>query len=180
MAKNLLSLQTRLDQAAERTPRQIAVEESRGASISYGDLAILSDRLRDRLVAMGVRRGDRVGIVLYKSIDSVAAIYGVLKVGAAYVPVDPAAPAARNGFLLSNCRVRIVIVEATLAEALRVGIAAHGEVPTMLELDGTSGSDALCSALDHADQKAPASVMATDLPSGDQLAYILYTSGSTG
>jgi hypothetical protein len=52
-----------------------------------------------------VRPGDRVGIYLRKSIDAVAAIYGILKAGAAYVPVDPGAPPARNAYILHNCAV---------------------------------------------------------------------------
>ena len=72
----------------------------------------MSDRLRDRLRAMGVRPGDRVGIYLRKSIDAVAAIFGILKAGAAYVPVDPGAPAARGAFILNNCQVNVVVIES--------------------------------------------------------------------
>src|SRR5262245_52031664 len=92
--------------AGQQFPDRIAVIEPGYGTISYRELAALSDRLRDRLHAVGVRPGDRVGIYMRKSIDAVAAIYGVLKVGAAYVPVDPGAPPARNAYILQNCQVK--------------------------------------------------------------------------
>jgi len=97
-----------LIEAARRWPEQTAVVEPGAGSISYARLDHLSDRVRDRLHAMGVRRGDRVGLYLRKSIDTVAAIYGVLKAGAAYVPVDPGAPASRDDLLVRQRLVRKV------------------------------------------------------------------------
>ncbi len=55
---------------------------------------------------------------LHKSVDSVAAVFGILKCGAAYVPVDPTAPASRNGFIFHDCSVSAVIAEESLAQAL--------------------------------------------------------------
>src|SRR5437667_225384 len=75
-------------------------------AITYRDLASLSERVRDRLRRLGVREGDRVGLYMRKSIDGVAAIFGILRAGAAYVPVDPGAPPARNAFILNDCSVR--------------------------------------------------------------------------
>src|SRR5688572_10921586 len=91
-----LALHDLFTKSAVRDPQQTAVVEPGEGSISYGELASLSDRVRDRLHALGVRPGDRVGIYMRKSIDAVAAICGILKTGAAYVPVDPGAPAQRN------------------------------------------------------------------------------------
>jgi acyl-CoA synthetase (AMP-forming)/AMP-acid ligase II len=54
-----------------------------------------------------------VGIYLPKSIDSVASIFGILKAGAAYVPVDPTAPVARNAYIVGNCSVSAVVMEVT-------------------------------------------------------------------
>ncbi|MEX2114918.1 MAG: AMP-binding protein, partial [Pirellulales bacterium] len=94
------------DQAALR-PQHVAVEDpASGGAISYAELTRASDRLRDRLIHWGVRRGDRVGIYLTKSIDAVATIFGILKTGAAYVPVDPHAPASRNAYVFGNCAVK--------------------------------------------------------------------------
>src|SRR5688572_4387120 len=100
-----------LDRSAQNHPQHIAVEEDEGGAITYENLDALSNDLRDRLHHLGVRPGDRVGIYLRKSIDAVAAIFGVLKAGAAYVPVDPGAPAARNAYILKDCSVKAVVVE---------------------------------------------------------------------
>src|SRR5687768_8213008 len=117
--------------AAQRWPDQVAVVDPGYAAISYAELATLTDRVRDRLAALGVRRGDRVGIYMRKSIDAVAAIYGILKAGAAYVPVCPTAPASRNAYILENCEVRAVLVESQFESKLRAELAALGASPAL-------------------------------------------------
>ena len=67
-----MSLHDVLSRSAAVHPERVAVREPAGASLTYRQLDELSDRLRDRLVALGVGRGDRVGIHLRKSIDAVA------------------------------------------------------------------------------------------------------------
>ena len=89
---NQKTLQQLLVLSAQKFPDRIAVEETENGAITYHDLNQLSDRLRERLIYLGVCPGDRVGIYLRKSIDSVASIFGILKAGAAYVPVDPGLP----------------------------------------------------------------------------------------
>ncbi len=79
--------------------------------------------------------GDRVGVYLRKSIDTVASLYGVLKAGAAYVPVDPGAPPARNAFILSNCEVRVAVTQESFVERLRPELAALGSQATLFCLD---------------------------------------------
>src|ERR1044071_3719678 len=99
-----------LEYGVREFPNHTAVEEPGKGSITYSDLNALADQLCRRLLRLGVRRGDRVGIYLHKSIDAVASIMGILKTGAAYVPVDPLAPASRNAFIFNNCAVKTVIV----------------------------------------------------------------------
>ena len=107
-----------LDVSASRFPDNIAVEEAETGSMSYAELAGLSDRLRDRLRETGVGLGDRVGICVRKSGDAIASIFGIMKAGAAYVPTDPTAPASRNAYIFHNCAVKVVIVESRLADRL--------------------------------------------------------------
>jgi amino acid adenylation domain-containing protein len=163
--------------AAVRYPERTAVVEPGGASISYRELDRLSDRLRDRLTALGVAPGDRIGFYLRKSIDGVAAMYGILKSGAAYVPVDPGAPAARNAYIMHNCAVKVALVEAELEERFRAELAALGAKPHLIVLPRIGGGAGLSAALDR-EPSAPA--VRTALPGSDSVAYILYTSGSTG
>ena len=63
--------------------------------------------------------------------------FGIMKAGAAYVPVDPTAPASRNAFIFCNCAVTAVIVEARLAEGLRQEFNQGGSAPELIVLDGS-------------------------------------------
>ena len=170
-----------LDRNACAQPQHDAVVEPGQSAISYDGLRLLSDRVRDRLVHLGVRRGDRVGIYLRKSIDSVAAIFGILKCGAAYVPVDPFAPPARNAYILDDCAVKTAIIERRVGEKLRSEISQlGGNIQHPIILDDVGGGRFLNEALEREQHKEPAPVVETLLTSPEDLAYILYTSGSTG
>src|SRR4051812_13664082 len=81
-----------LDQAALRRPDHAAVEDEQGRTMTYRALARAADRLATRLARWGVGRGDRVGLFLPKGLEAVAAIHGIHRAGAAYVPVDASAP----------------------------------------------------------------------------------------
>ncbi len=157
-----------------------AVEEPGEGAISYRELDELSDRLRDRLCDLGVRPGDRVGLCLRKSIDAVVALFGALKAGAAYVPVDLNAPIERNAYILADCSVRVVVLEARFADGLRMAFQAAGEVPQLIVLPQAGGAHGVRQALELAQDSAPAPVAVTTARTPDDLAYILYTSGSTG
>jgi len=165
--------------SAQQYPNRAAVEETEDRAITYHDLNQLSDQLRDRLTQLGVRPGDRVGIYLRKSIDSVASIFGILKAGAAYVPVDPGAPPARNAYIFSDCTVKAVIIENQFVEKFRAEFASPNELPTLITLDGIGGGDCLKSALEQVDSDRSTPPASFEL-SPDHLSYILYTSGSTG
>lgn len=168
-------LQDYLVDSAQRAPQHTAVVDPGHGEISYAELDALSDALRDRLAALGVRAGDRVGLCLRKSIDAVATIYGALKAGAAYVPVDAGAPAARCAYILHNCQVRVVVVDAAVAPALQAELAQLDAAPSLLVVDRKSGG--LSAALQALGAAAPVATVQAD---ADDLAYILYTSGSTG
>jgi amino acid adenylation domain-containing protein len=173
-------LHQNLAAATMRYPGRTAVIEPGHGEITFAQLSSLSDRLRDRLIRLGVRPGDRVGIYMRKSVDAVASIYGILKAGAAYVPVDPTAPAERNAYIMHNCAVTAAIIEKRLLDRFNGEFGKLGVPPSFLVLDSIGAGDGLRSALDKADVEAPAFVVATAKPSPDSLAYILYTSGSTG
>ena len=166
-----------LDKAAREVPNAIAVEDERGLTLTYRELDRAADRLAARLARWGVGRGDRVGVFLPKSLEAVAAIHGILRTGAAYVPVDPTAPAVRGAGILSDCAVRAVVASGDLAASLRECWPGVAPLPRMVVVgEGSESCDAPWDA-----------VMADDAPSparpryrADDLAYILSTSGSTG
>ncbi len=169
--------------AAERFPDRIAVRDELGA-LRYAELERQSNRLAYTLRESGVLRGDRVGLFLNKSLDAIVGIYGILKAGAAYVPLDPFAPAARLAYILRDCGVRCLVtqrekgrevtqlvVSGAPVETLVVSNAAAREVAEPLEGIRYVGTETLDAAPEHW----------PGAPGIDQdLAYILYTSGSTG
>ena len=171
------SLAGLLEHSAQAFPDKVAVTIPGGRSVTYAELSTLSDRLRDRLVHMGVGRGDRVGLRLHKSIESVATIFGALKAGAAYVPVDAESPAARAAYILKDCDVKVVVTERDLEPEL-VG-ALGSAAPRMLVLDAQA-SCPMEELLDQLQRSDPAPPVASISTSAEDIAYILYTSGSTG
>jgi amino acid adenylation domain-containing protein len=174
------TLHALLDRAVERHSDRTAVAAPDGSAISYGELARLSDRVRDRLLQDGVRPGDRVGVYMHKSIDSVASIFGILKAGGVYVPVDPEAPPKRCAFTMHDCSVKAVLTESRLEEALRDELLRLGAVPRLYVMPERPAALALDAMLDAENARERAAVSSTVYPSPDDLAYILYTSGSTG
>ncbi len=166
--------------AATRYPDRPAANEPGERPVTYRELDFLSDRMRDRLCALGVTPGDRVGVYLRKSVDALAVLYGALKAGAAYVPVDPGAPASRNAYILADCAVRVAVTERSFLGPLQTELHALGASPVLLCLGDVGSGRPLAQALDQADAEGRAPQRDSVFPSGDQLAYILYTSGSTG
>src|SRR5262245_15442313 len=96
-----------LAEAAARHPRRPAVASERCA-LTYAELDQLSNQLARALLRLGVMPGDRVGILAPKSAAAAVAVYGALKAGACYVPLDPKAPADRISFLTKDSGINVV------------------------------------------------------------------------
>ncbi|WP_086783175.1 non-ribosomal peptide synthetase, partial [Crossiella equi] len=97
-----------------RDPDAIAVRH-RGESLTYGELNARANRLAHALHERGVRPGDLVGVCLERGADLVTALLGVLKAGAGYLPLDPAAPRDRLAYLVEDAAVDVVIGDRGLA-----------------------------------------------------------------
>jgi amino acid adenylation domain-containing protein len=176
-----LGLHDVLDEPVRLRRDDPAVVEGSGAGqITYGQLGGISDRVRDRLAAFGVASGDRVGVYMHKSADAVAAIFGILKTGGAYVPADPSAPASRAAYIHHDCAVRAVLVERPLLPAYQEEFERLGPLPKLIVLDDVGGARHLEEALDRLDEHSRAPGVETARVDPGDLAYILYTSGSTG
>src|SRR5437762_7529714 len=91
-----------LTDAAAAAPDQEAVRCA-GEAITYGRLDRASNGLARALIGAGVHPGDRVGVFLPKSIETISSVYGIMKAGAAYVPMDPQAPVGRAALVASDC-----------------------------------------------------------------------------
>src|SRR6266545_3608708 len=103
--------------SAQRDPERPAVVMD-GRRLSYAELESASSRFARSLAAHGVRRGDRVALWLPRSIEAVVALYGVMKAGAAYVPVDPGAPPLRLALIARDCAVAGLVTVSERARAL--------------------------------------------------------------
>lgn len=154
-----------LNEGVRRNPRGTAVREA-GRDISYGELDQLTNRLARALLERGVGAAHRVGVWMPKSISAIAAMQAVLRVGAAYVPVDPLSPTARARQILSDSDVTACVADHERAAALSDG----GDIRTLVLGEGAT-------ALGEGVSGAPLPGVPA---SSDSLAYILYTSGSTG
>lgn len=142
---------------AGRRPEAIAVEDSTGHR-SYAQLVARGRRIAGGLARAGVRPGDRVGLLLPRSLALVEAIVGTLLAGAVYVPLDPQDPPARRDGLLRAIGARLVVSD---------GVSDEVEVEP-------------CPA--HSLERLAAGPALDRLPSagGDDPAYVMFTSGSTG
>jgi len=167
-----------IDRAVERFPEREAVCFP-PHSLHYTDLVRQANGLARLLIAEGVRRGDRVGIYMDKSLESVVALYGIMKAGAAYVPLDPFAPLARLTYVIRDCGIRHLITKKEKLPRLRQITAETTSLRCLIGLEPVADLSLCCIGWDeiHAlSSDAPPDVNVIE----QDLAYILYTSGSTG
>ncbi|HEU4882195.1 MAG TPA: amino acid adenylation domain-containing protein [Longimicrobium sp.] len=127
-----------------------------GARLTYAELNAAANRLARRLRAAGVGPEARVGVMLERSAELVVALLAVLKAGGAYLPLDPALPAARRAALAADAGAAVLVTREPALE----GFA--GTIVSPAEAEGEDGSD-----------------LALDIHPA-ALAYVIYTSGSTG
>ena len=172
-------LQQLLNRSAERFPEKPAVW-ARGRSITYRELAEKSNQLAHLLQERGIKKGDRVGLFFPKCLESIITMFAVVKAGAVYVPLDPAAPAERIGYIIHNCGIKALITREDRRKSLASETLQSLDFSVLV--DGTQESSNGSGLIvpwtglgqypgDHAPK---VTLTETDL------AYILYTSGSTG
>ncbi|MFD0744468.1 amino acid adenylation domain-containing protein [Phytohabitans flavus] len=135
-------------------------------SLTYAELNERANRLAHHLRELGAGPETLVGVSLDRGIDLVPTLLGVLKSGAAYLPLDPAYPADRLAFMLADTAAPVVVTTAAHTEKLRTIHSGRFVV-----LDGAEDAAAL--AARPADNPVPVSTP-------DNLIYVIYTSGSTG
>ncbi|WP_156750253.1 non-ribosomal peptide synthetase, partial [Mycobacterium sp. E2479] len=144
---------------AARTPGAAALTFE-GRSLTYRAIDEASNRLAHLLIARGARPGERVALLLPRSVQAVVAMLAVLKTGAAYVAIDPAHPVARTEFMVADAAPVVAITTAGLAhrlDARRLAVVIVND-PGIEFLPST----------------------ALPAPAAEEIAYLIYTSGTTG
>ncbi|KAF9342666.1 hypothetical protein BGX26_007067, partial [Mortierella sp. AD094] len=146
------------------SPEAIAIVHD-DRRLTYRELNSRANRLAHQLVAIGVKPGDNVLILLNRSIDLVAVEIAILKVGAAYVPIDTKAPVSRQAYIASDSLANLLITSENTNVPVQIQVPllrlnANDEI--VEDLQDTFESPVDCS------------------PSSLITAYVMYTSGSTG
>ncbi|KVH32852.1 non-ribosomal peptide synthetase [Burkholderia cepacia] len=158
--------------AARATPDAIALEyaDIHGGvhRASYRELDVGTSRIAAALRRRGVRPDTPVALCVERSFDMVMALVGVLKAGAAYLPVDPDYPAERIAYLLRDARPAVAITQAHLREQVEAALG-DGATTQLLTV-----ADLLADETDNDTAGVTATI------DDAQLAYLIYTSGSTG
>jgi amino acid adenylation domain-containing protein/FkbM family methyltransferase len=144
-------------------PERIAVSDDNGHALSYAELNSRANRLARYLRAAGVRAESRVALLLERSVDMFTALLGVLKSGAAYVPIDPSYPKQRVEAILQGSGARLLLTQASLWERL------PESSPERIHIDDEGEEFRTCGDAEPERWWRP-----------EQSAYLIYTSGSTG
>jgi amino acid adenylation domain-containing protein len=148
------TLHALLTDAVRTRPDHVAVVDG-GTELTYRELDDRSTALAHRLAGLGVRQGDRVGLLLEKSAATLVAVHGTLKAGAAYVPLAPKQPADRQAHIIAAADIRVVVT-------------AGEPCPGVMVVDLSAPDEPA-----HPPEALP-------VTGPDDLAYVLFTSGSTG
>ncbi|HEX8391099.1 MAG TPA: amino acid adenylation domain-containing protein [Longimicrobium sp.] len=151
------------EQVAAGSPAAPAIEWS-GRTLSYSELNAAANRLAAHLVARGAGPESRIGVSMERGPELVVALLAIAKAGGAYVPLDPSYPAERLAYMTADAGVSILVVRDAVPEAL----AGFGG--TVVSLDGDAADIAAADDGNRADEFA----------GPESLAYVVYTSGSTG
>jgi malonyl-CoA/methylmalonyl-CoA synthetase len=153
-------------------PSKIAIETSAGRRISYGELNALSGRFANLLRARGVKPGDRVAVQVEKSVESLILYLATVRAGGVYLPLNPAYTLNELGYFIGDAEPALVVCDPSMLAGVE-GIAAKiGACVDTLDADGHG------SLTEDAAQQPPDFQAVTRM--ADDLAAILYTSGTTG
>ena len=153
-------------------PKRLAIETHDGARISYGDLIARAGQMANVLVARGVKPGDRVAVQVEKSVANIVLYLGTVRAGAVYLPLNTAYTLNELDYFIGDAEPSLVVCDPSKAEGL-APIAA--KVKARVETLGPDGKGSLTEAADKASRE-----FATVARENDDLAAILYTSGTTG
>jgi amino acid adenylation domain-containing protein len=170
-----------VSEAASRAPDAPAVRHG-GDELTYRELDEASDAVALALIEGGVRRRDRVVLHAPKSVAAVSAVYGIMKAGAAYVPIEPSSPGPRLADIVAQCRPAAVVTWSGAREKLSAERCSAAGTSFVLALDDAAAfADLPVGVVSFDDARAASAGPIGQSGAVDRdLAYVLFTSGSTG
>ena len=153
-------------------PAKVAIETGDGTHISYGDLVKRSGQVANHLVARGVKPGDRVAVQVEKSVEALVLYLAVVRVGAVFLPLNTAYTLNELDYFITDAEPSLIVCDPAKADGLQAIAAKVGAKVDTLDPHGKG------SLTDGAAKASPD--FATVARANDDLAAILYTSGTTG
>lgn len=176
-AAPLTLLNDAITHAAARDADHPAVR-MQGTDLSYADLERRSNSVAHLLHDRGVRRGDRVGLFAHKSVESLVALHGIMRAGAAYVPINPDAPAAYAGQIVADCEINHLIVGPT-TQVTASALAREFGLAWLIGVTDNPDDAVQTVTWDEVWTYPEVPIPGLQID-GDDLAYVVFTSGSTG
>ena len=165
-----------IQQSAQSYPNKVAFVS--GVHMrTYAQMSDEINQLANVLEAQGVQKGDRVGIYLNRSIETAVAIFGIMKAGAIYVPLDTSSPTSLTLYLIKECDIHILISNPSQRRKLSALTSVKSTIDTIIGWKGEQSVDVI--TWDTVRSASKHFTSSTPLLEHDP-AYIIYTSGSTG
>jgi len=162
--------------SAARLPNKIAFTDGQ-KSLTFQELKNRMDQVANLLQKLDVKKGDRVGVYLNRGLETAIAIYGVMRAGGIYVPLDSKSPAKLTRFLIKDCGIKVLITNPSQTRNVRTVLSEQHDLETIIGLkEGTSIPNISWKKVEaeSVEFKAEFQILEEDP------AYIIYTSGSTG
>ena len=152
------------EEQVARTPDAVALifEDEQ---MTYRELNDRADRVAARLRALGIGPDLRVGICVERGFDMLVGVYGILKAGGCYLPLDPTYPKDRLQFMLEDSQAAVLVTQSSLRDKLQLPV---------------SNFKMICVDESGAEEPAAAPPSAPCAPCSENVCYVIYTSGSTG
>ncbi len=151
-----------IEEQAAKTPRALAVRDEQTA-LTYADLNLRANRVRDALEDLGLLPGAIVGVLVDRSVDALVVLLGVMKAGAVYLPLDPAEPTDRLAFVVQDARPFLIVARRKEAELARLSDARLVQLDEILQYESS-----------------PVAIVPDSRFDAGEAAYVMYASGSTG
>jgi amino acid adenylation domain-containing protein len=152
-----LAVHALIERQVAATPERVAVIAG-GQRLTYRELDRRANALAQALSERGVKQGDLVGLACGRNAHMLVGLFGILKTGAGYVPMDPAFPTERLAYMRTQSEASIVVCDGSVADTLQFGDAERLVVDALGERE----------------------TFASPVMGKDDVAYVIYTSGSTG